>query len=124
MKLNNAHLVISAFAALAGVMFAAIQTFGSGGSSQAPVTVTLAVDPATATKAGRADKTVEKSQDADAINTRRSKAMAARCSRQLPGRRGKPIDLAATGRFLAAFKDSSADRYPSESCSTDVRKLR
>jgi hypothetical protein len=110
MKLINAHLVISAFAALAGVMFAAIQTFGSGGSSQAPVTVTLAVDPATATKALPADQTVEKSQDADAINTA-LKGDGGALQPAIAGPPGKPIDLAGTGRFLAAFKDGSADRY-------------
>ena len=36
MKLNNVHLAISAFAALAGVVIAAIQTFGSGGSAPPP----------------------------------------------------------------------------------------
>ena len=102
MKLNNAHLVISAFAALAGVMFAAIQTFGSGGSPQAPVTVTLAVDPATATKALPADQTVEKSQDADAINTA-LKGDGGALQPAVAGPPGKPIDLARTGRFPVSY---------------------
>ena len=68
MKLNNAHLAISAFAALAGVVFAAIQTFGTSGSAPPPVNVTLAVDPAKVAKPDDANQIVAKSQDADAIN--------------------------------------------------------
>jgi len=109
MKLNNAHLVISAFAALAGVLFAAIQTFGSGGSPTQPLTVTLAVDPARVAKPDQANQVVVKSQDADSINA----AVKGNGGLLQPAAAstGKAIDLASSGRFLAALKDNSAERY-------------
>jgi len=110
MKLNNVHLVISAFAALAGVLFAAIQTFGSGGStSQQPLTVTL-VDPTKAAKPDDANQVVAKSQDADSINAA-VKGNGGLLQPTAASAGGKAIDLASSGRFLAALKDNSAERY-------------
>jgi hypothetical protein len=48
MRLSSLHVGISAFAALAGVIFAAIQTFSTDNSS--PINVTLSVDPVTGAK--------------------------------------------------------------------------
>ena len=104
MKLNNVHLVVSAFAAAAGVVFAAIQTFGTGNSPPPPVTVTLAVDPAKAAKPDDANQTVAKSQDADAINTA-VKANGGLLQPVATSTGGKAIDLANTGRFSSALKD-------------------
>jgi hypothetical protein len=110
MKLNNVHLAISAFAAAAGVVFAAIQTFGTSNSPPLPVTVTLAVDPAKAAKPDNANQTVVKSQDADAINTA-VKANGGLLQPVTASTGGKAIDLASTGRFSSALKDDSASRY-------------
>jgi hypothetical protein len=110
MKLNNVHLAISAFAALAGVVIAAIQTFGTGGPAPPPVTVTLAVDPAKAAKPDNANQTVAKSQDADAINAA-VKADGGLLQPVATNPGGKAIDLVNTGRFSSALKDDSASRY-------------
>jgi hypothetical protein len=109
MKLNNVHLAISAFAAAAGVVFAAIQTFGTSSSPPLPVTVTL-VDPAKTPKPDVANQTVVKSQDADAINTA-VKANGGALQPVAASTGGKVIDLANTGRFSSALKDDSASRY-------------
>lgn len=110
MKLTNVHLAVSAFAAAAGVVFAAIQTFGTSNTPPPPVTVTL-VDPSKAAKPDDANQTVVKSQDADAINT----ALKANGGVLQPiatsTGSGKMIDLANTGRFSSALKDDAASRY-------------
>ena len=110
MKLNNVHLAVSAFAAAAGVVFAAIQTFGTSNSPPPPVTVTLAVDPAKAAKPENSNQTVAKSQDQDAINTA-LKADGGVLQPVAASSGGKVIDLANTGRFSSALKDDSATRY-------------
>jgi len=110
MKLTNVNLAISAFAAAAGVIFAAIQTFGISTSPPTPVTVTLAVDPTKATKPDDSNQTVAKSQDADAINAA-VKANGGLLQPLATSTGGKAIDLANTGRFSSALKDGSATRY-------------
>lgn len=109
MKLNNVHLAVSAFAAAAGVVFAAIQTFGTSNSPPPPVTVTL-VDPSKVAKPDDANQTVVKSQDADAINTA-IKANGGLLQPVASAVGGKAIDLANSGRFSSALKDDSASRY-------------
>jgi len=110
MKLNSVHLAVSAFAAAAGVVFAAIQTFGTNNSPPPPVTVTLAVDPANAAKPDNANQTVAKSQDADAINAA-VKADGGLLQPVATSAGGRAIDLANTGRFSSALKDASVSRY-------------
>lgn len=100
--------MISAFAALAGVIFAAIQTFGTSGG--APVNVTVAVDPATLPKPAAADLVIAKTQDADDVNVT-GKADGGLAVPIKPGADGKEIDLLAGARFLPASKDSSSERY-------------
>ncbi|MFO0993473.1 MAG: hypothetical protein U1E67_16255 [Hyphomicrobiales bacterium] len=111
MKLTNVHLAVSAFAAAAGVVFAAIQTFGTSNTPPPPVTVTLAVDPAKAAQPDNANQTVAKSQDQDAINTalKADGGVLQPVAASTGG--GKLIDLANTGRFSSALKDDSASRY-------------
>lgn len=51
-RLSSFNLAISAFAALAGVIFAAVQTFSPSDSAQGPINVTLSLDQAKPAGAG------------------------------------------------------------------------
>src|SRR3954454_23756070 len=66
--LSTFNIVITAIAAIAGVVFAGIQTFSTSYSSLAPINVTLALDPH---KVAGAGVEVEKNQGlptAEAVN--------------------------------------------------------
>jgi hypothetical protein len=91
MKFSNFHLVVSSFAAVAGVTLAAYQTLAPAGApQQQPVTVTVAVEPAkTVSEEGPA---AAKSDQAVTIAT-------------------AALDLAHGASFTAALKDGSETRY-------------
>ena len=88
-KLSTAHIVVSSFAALAGVGLAAYQVLAPAPApQQQPVTVTLALEPQ---QAG-ADTVVTKSNAETSIQT-------------------ASVDLDGNATFTAALKDGSQQRY-------------
>lgn len=87
-KLTNFHLVISSFAALAGVTLAAYQALGPSSAPQSPITVTLAVPQ----EGAAANAVVSKSDAEDIIPTVRE-------------------GLEKTAHFSAALNDGSDRRY-------------
>jgi len=100
MKLSSIHLGISAFAAAAGVVFAAVQTFTP--SAQTPINVTVAMDP-NKNAAGNMD--IAKSggaPEAELVNIA-NKSDGIEPSGML--------DLSANGHFSAALNDGSEQKY-------------
>jgi hypothetical protein len=96
-KLTNFHIAISAFAALAGVIFAGIQTFLPGPAA----VVTLAMDP---TASGSVD--VTKSTSA-AVNVDVKANGTGEPALQLAA-----LDLDGRATFTSALKEESIGRYP------------
>jgi len=91
MRLSNFHLVVSSFAAVAGVGLAAYQTLApSAAPSQQPVTVTVAVEPPKT--AGQEAHAAAKSDQEVTIAT-------------------AALDLAHGASFTAALNDGSGKRY-------------
>ena len=88
-KLTSFHIVISSFAALAGVGLAAYQAFGLSGQRPLPVNVTLTLPQLTAAETAAA---------AAKTNAETTITTAA-------------IDLDRDATFAAALKDDSASRY-------------
>jgi len=96
-KLTNFHIAISAFAALAGVVFAGIQTFLPGPS---PI-VTLAMDR----------------PQSQGLDVTKSTSAAVNVASKANGTGDAALELAALdldGRtnFTSALKDESSGRYP------------
>jgi hypothetical protein len=106
MKLTSFHLMVSSFAALAGVGIAAFQMLGSSGTMQPPITVTLAVDPAK--QAGtEANMVVGKSGGEDIFEAVNAAAKGDSVIEQ-----GGFIDLrAGHAKFFAALNDGSEKKY-------------
>lgn len=106
-RFSNIHLVISAFAAIAGVVFAAIQTL-SPGSGPAPINVTLAVEPQGKPKPEAAGVELAKTNEAGAVNIA---AKGDGDALLAPAH----IDAAAfdlsNSKVVAALKDGSDTRY-------------
>jgi hypothetical protein len=96
-KLTNFHIAISAFAALAGVVFAGIQTFLPGSS---PINVTLALDPA-----GASNMDITKTTSA-AVNVGDKADGTGEPALQLA-----VLDLDGRATFTGALKDESAGHY-------------
>jgi len=91
MRLSNFHLVVSSFAAVAGVALAAYQTLAPASAPpQPPVAVTVAVEPPKT--AGDAEPAAAKSDQEVSIAT-------------------AALDLAHGASFTAALKDGSQTRY-------------
>jgi hypothetical protein len=111
-RLSNFHLGISAFAALAGVIFAGIQAFGPT-SGTGPINVTVALDP---TKPGQSGppanldvtKTAGLSQT-DAVNAGGKDDITIATLPQ-PATQMAALDLSRT-IATAALKDGSERRY-------------
>ena len=87
MKLNNLHIMVSSFAALAGVSIAAYQTFAPKPDAAQPVQVTVALD-----------------QPGDVVQ-------AAIKEDGGPSLATDSVALERDARFTAALKDDSAERY-------------
>lgn len=104
---SNINLIISAFAALAGVVFAAIQTL-SPGSGPAPVNVTLAVEPQPKPKAEGAGAELAKTDAIDAVNIAAKGDGDAVLAPAHIG--GEALDLSRS-KVTAALKDGSDARY-------------
>jgi hypothetical protein len=106
-RFSNIHLAISAFAAIAGVVFAAIQTL-SPGSGTAPINVTLAVDPPGKVKAEGAGAELAKTDEVDAVN------IAAKGDGDVllaPAHIDAGAFDLSNSRVTAALKDGSEGRY-------------
>lgn len=109
-RLSSFHLGISAFAALAGVVFAGIQAF-SPSSGSAPINVTVALDPA---KSGNAatpnvDITKTASLATDEVNAG-SKGNITAATLPDSGVQMAALDL-SHNLATAALKDGSDQRY-------------
>lgn len=89
-KLTNFHVVISSLAAIAGVALAAYQTFIPGHVQQAPLNVTVSLDPQKA-DAETPDETVVKSDPPPLLT--------------------EAVNLTRDASFTAALKDGSESRY-------------
>jgi hypothetical protein len=106
MKLTSFHLMVSSFAALAGVGIAAFQMLSPSGVMQPPINVTVAVDPSK--PAGtEANMVVGKSGGDEAIE-----AVNAAAKGDGIAERGGFLDLrAGNAKFLAALNDGSEKKY-------------
>lgn len=94
-KLTNFHVLVSSLAAVAGVVIAGYQTFGTPNNAQLPVNVTVSLDQQKANTGAvvpAGDLQVEKSDAMPALAT-------------------EAIDLAREATFSAALKDDTASRY-------------
>jgi hypothetical protein len=108
-RLSSFHLGISAFAALAGVVFASIQAFGPT-SGSAPINVTVALDPA---KSGETDApsidVTKTGLAADAVNAG-GKGNITTATLPEPAIQTAALDL-SHNLATAALKDGSDQRY-------------
>jgi hypothetical protein len=111
-RLSNFHLGISAFAALAGVVFAGIQAFGPS-SGTGPINVTVALDPTKPGQSGpQANLDVTKTaglNQTDAANAGRKGDITTATLPQ-PATQMAALDLSRT-IATAALKDGSEGRY-------------
>lgn len=109
-RLSNLHVGISAFAALAGVVFAGIQAFGPS-SGTAPINVTVALDPAKATGTAAANVDVTKTAGLapDAVNAG-GKGDITAATLPEPKTQTAALDL-SRNVATAALKDGSEQRY-------------
>ena len=89
-RLTNFHIAISAFAAVAGVVFAGIQTFLPGSSPQ-PINLTLAVGPT--------------------ASTDKASGLGAETAPAVPAYQLAALQLDGRTTISGAFKDQSAGRY-------------
>lgn len=94
-KLTNFHVLVSSLAAIAGVVIAGYQTFGTSNTTQLPVNVTVSLDQQKA----NANAAVA----AGELQVEKSDAMPALAT--------EAVDLAREASFAAALKDDSASRY-------------
>jgi hypothetical protein len=101
-RLTNFHIAISAFAALAGVVFAGIQTFLPGSPWGTPINVTLAVDPKREVSNMDVTKTI-----GETVNLGSKTDGTGEPALQLAA-----LELDGRATFTGAFKDESAGRYP------------
>jgi hypothetical protein len=109
-RLSSLHLGISAFAALAGVVFAGIQAFGPT-SGTAPINVTVALDPAKQVEP-QANLNVTKTAglgETDAVNAGGKGDITAATLPQ-PAIQTAALDL-SRNVATAALKDGSEGRY-------------
>jgi hypothetical protein len=110
-RLSSLHLGISAFAALAGVVFAGIQAFGPS-SGTAPINVTVALDPAKAgatAAAANVDVTKTAGLATDAVNAG-NKSDITTATLPQPAIQTAALDLSHNSA-TAALKDGSDQRY-------------
>jgi hypothetical protein len=105
-RFSNFHLAISAFAAIAGVVFAAIQTL-SPGSSPAPINVTLAVEPPNKMKPNAGGELV-KTDEGDAVNIAAKRDGDAQLA---PAHLDAAAFDLSKSKVTAALKDGSDARY-------------
>lgn len=85
MKLSSLHIVVSSFAAVAGVAIAGYQAFAPSPPSSLPVQVTVAVEPSAMVETGKQDGG--------------------------PMLQTSAVALERNAKFLAALKDGSESRY-------------
>jgi hypothetical protein len=97
-RFTNFHIAVSAFAALAGVIFAGIQTFVPG---SLPVNVTLAVDPPASASNMDITKTT-----GGTVNVNSKADGTGEPALQLAA-----VELDGRATFTGALKDASAGRY-------------
>ncbi len=108
-RLSSFHLGISAFAALAGVVFAGIQAFGPS-SGTAPINVTVALDPAKSGPQANVDVTKTAGVAAtDAVNAGTKSDITA-ATLPAPALETAALDL-SRNVATAALKDGSEGRY-------------
>ncbi|MGE0005004.1 MAG: hypothetical protein AB7S92_05385 [Parvibaculaceae bacterium] len=110
-RLSGLHLGISAFAALAGVIFAGIQAF-SPTSGTAPINVTVALDPARAEAMTPADVDLTKTAGlaaTDRVNAG-GKSDVTAATLPEPALQTAALDL-SRNTATAALKDGSDARY-------------
>jgi hypothetical protein len=109
-RLSSLHLAISAFAALAGVVFAAIQAFGPT-SGSAPINVTVALDPARPGQTGVPNVDVSKraGPSTDDVNAGGKSDITTAVLPQ-PAVQPAALDL-SHNLATAALKDGSDQRY-------------
>jgi hypothetical protein len=109
-KLSSFHLGISAFAAVAGVIFAGIQAF-SPTSGSAPINVTVALDPAKtgASSGSNLDVTKTAALSTDAVNAG-GKGDITAATLPEPTTQMAALDL-SHNPATAALKDGSDQRY-------------
>ncbi len=108
-RLSSLHLGISAFAALAGVVFAGIQAFGPT-SGSAPINVTVALDPAKSGAQANLDVTKTlRPGTTDAVNAG-TKSDITTATLPQPSIQTAALDLSKTVA-TAALKDGSEQRY-------------
>ncbi len=110
-RLSSLHLGISAFAALAGVVFAGIQAFGPS-SGTAPINVTVALDqakPGATAAAANVDVTKTAGIATDAVNAG-SKSDITAATQPQPAVQTAALDLSHSVA-TAALKDGSDQRY-------------
>ena len=91
MRLTNLHILVSSFAAVAGVAIAGYQAFAPSPSGQQPVSVVVALDQPK--EAASANLVVEKTDIVPALAT-------------------EADELGQTSTVTAALKDGSEKRYP------------
>jgi hypothetical protein len=106
-RFSNIHFAISAFAAIAGVVFAAIQTL-SLGSGPAPINVTLALEPLGGAKPEGAGAELAKTNGAGTVNiAAKGDGDALLAPAQMDA---AAFDL-SNSKVVAALKDGSDARY-------------
>ncbi len=106
-RLSSLHLAVSAFAALAGVVFAGIQAFGPS-SGTGPINVTVALDPAK--PAEPANFSVAKTSGPDDAVNAGDKGDVTAATLPQPAAQMAALDL-SRNVATAALKDGSEQRY-------------
>jgi hypothetical protein len=107
-RLSTFNIVITAFAALAGVIIAAIQTFSPSTSSVAPINVTLALDPQQASGAGAEFGKNQGLATVDAVN------LPAKSDGVIPASASGPLiplELGPGTSFVSALKTGDEGKY-------------
>ncbi|CAN5180638.1 hypothetical protein BH10PSE7_BH10PSE7_11800 [soil metagenome] len=108
-RLSTFNIVVTAFAAVAGVVFAAIQTFSTSNSSLAPISVTLALDPQKSPGAGAEFGKNQGLLTEDAVNLPSKTDGIIPAS--LPAGALIPLELGPGTSFTSALKSGDEGKY-------------
>lgn len=103
MKLSSIHLAISAFAAAAGVVFAAVQTFSPLAGPPAPINVTVAMD--------KPGQTATENMTIAKTGIARGTEVVNLSGKGDGAPQRQVLDLVGEARFSAALNDGSERRY-------------